>query len=557
MVHRGELGGIEGVGHGRRIIARAPPPPCAEARGAGRRCVLGHTRGHDACRSRPPPPARPRRRSLAHRRSARLSAHARAPADVDLRPGSSHRAAPAAGQHRALDAADRRRPARARDGGLGSWRATSSSKDIAASGSLRQPRPGGRTACTPKAPARARALVLVPLHRAGSRSPVGRTRTAPPRAAEPMQFAIASCQRWDHGHYAAWRHMRRRELDLVLFLGDYIYEVGASPRARAPARGQRRPAHAGAVPQPLCAYKTTRRCSGCMRARRGSRCGTTTGRERLRQRPRPRRSSATSSCGGRPPARPLGHAVPERGGRGNRTCTHLQALTGAPGAHPRGGRPPVPRPSGLPAVQPRRLLDRDPAACPALLDPRRTLLGARRSWLAEAGAASTAGTCSPADADGALLSATRRCAGCRPSRRPVLDRRLGRLPGSRARLLQAVVERKAITWSSSAATCTPTRRRPEARLRRRQGAGRRDRVLRHVDHQRGAAQARSTTLGFNPAHPLRALGRSAATSGFALDAKTLQAQLRGARRTMCSPDRRSAPRRASRSNPAGRARCRA
>ena len=59
----------------------------------------------------------------------------------------------------------------------------------------------------------------------GERSRVGRTRTAPRAdAAAKLRFAIASCQRFDVGHYAAWRHMAGAGLDLVVFLGDYIYE---------------------------------------------------------------------------------------------------------------------------------------------------------------------------------------------------------------------------------------------------------------------------------------------------------------------------------------------
>lgn len=66
----------------------------------------------------------------------------------------------------------------------------------------------------------------------GQRSTSGRTRTAPAAdAAARLNFAIASCQRWDHGHYAAWRHMAGEDLDLVLFLGDYIYEYPANPLA--------------------------------------------------------------------------------------------------------------------------------------------------------------------------------------------------------------------------------------------------------------------------------------------------------------------------------------
>ncbi len=59
-------------------------------------------------------------------------------------------------------------------------------------------------------------------------SPVGRTRTAPAADALParMRFAVASCQHWDFGHYAAHRHIAAAEPDLVAFLGDYIYERG-------------------------------------------------------------------------------------------------------------------------------------------------------------------------------------------------------------------------------------------------------------------------------------------------------------------------------------------
>lgn len=66
----------------------------------------------------------------------------------------------------------------------------------------------------------------------GQRSAVGRTRTAPAAdAAASLRFAIVSCQRWDHNHYAAWRHLATQELDLVLFLGDYIYEYASPPTA--------------------------------------------------------------------------------------------------------------------------------------------------------------------------------------------------------------------------------------------------------------------------------------------------------------------------------------
>jgi alkaline phosphatase D len=59
----------------------------------------------------------------------------------------------------------------------------------------------------------------------GQQSATGRTRTAPePTQMASLNFCIASCQRWESGHYAAWRHLAQEPLDLVLFLGDYIYE---------------------------------------------------------------------------------------------------------------------------------------------------------------------------------------------------------------------------------------------------------------------------------------------------------------------------------------------
>ena len=67
----------------------------------------------------------------------------------------------------------------------------------------------------------------------GAVSPVGRTRTMPLPDSMParLRLAYASCQRWEHGHYGAYRHMRAEDLDLVLFLGDYIYEYPSAAGA--------------------------------------------------------------------------------------------------------------------------------------------------------------------------------------------------------------------------------------------------------------------------------------------------------------------------------------
>ncbi|MFJ8083592.1 alkaline phosphatase D family protein [Streptomyces sp. NPDC096205] len=63
----------------------------------------------------------------------------------------------------------------------------------------------------------------------GRTSPTGRTRTAPAAGAVPdrLRIALASCQNWQHGYFTAYRDMREQQPDLVLFVGDYIYESSA------------------------------------------------------------------------------------------------------------------------------------------------------------------------------------------------------------------------------------------------------------------------------------------------------------------------------------------
>jgi alkaline phosphatase D len=57
-------------------------------------------------------------------------------------------------------------------------------------------------------------------------SPVGRTRTAPdPRAhLSTFRFGFTSCQNYPEGFYTAYHHLAGEDLDVVFFLGDYIYE---------------------------------------------------------------------------------------------------------------------------------------------------------------------------------------------------------------------------------------------------------------------------------------------------------------------------------------------
>jgi alkaline phosphatase D len=63
--------------------------------------------------------------------------------------------------------------------------------------------------------------------RAGSYlSPVGQTKTAPALSARPqrLRLGVVSCQAYPDGYYTAYDHMAAEDLDVVFFLGDYIYE---------------------------------------------------------------------------------------------------------------------------------------------------------------------------------------------------------------------------------------------------------------------------------------------------------------------------------------------
>jgi alkaline phosphatase D len=71
-------------------------------------------------------------------------------------------------------------------------------------------------------------------------STTGRTRTFPAPDAKPasLRLAYASCQQWGNGYYSAYRHMLDENLDLVMFLGDYMYEYPSSrPKDIRPTTG--------------------------------------------------------------------------------------------------------------------------------------------------------------------------------------------------------------------------------------------------------------------------------------------------------------------------------
>ena len=66
-------------------------------------------------------------------------------------------------------------------------------------------------------------------------SPVGRTKTLPRGNTDSLKFAVVSCSNWQHGYFNAYERVAEKAVDVVLHLGDYIYEYG-SDRSKTAGR---------------------------------------------------------------------------------------------------------------------------------------------------------------------------------------------------------------------------------------------------------------------------------------------------------------------------------
>ncbi len=68
---------------------------------------------------------------------------------------------------------------------------------------------------------------------AGQLSRTGRTRTAPARTSSGngLRVALASCQNWQQGYFTPYADMLDQDPDVVVFVGDYIYESAPSVTA--------------------------------------------------------------------------------------------------------------------------------------------------------------------------------------------------------------------------------------------------------------------------------------------------------------------------------------
>jgi alkaline phosphatase D len=87
----------------------------------------------------------------------------------------------------------------------------------------------------------------------GHLSPTGRTVTAPaPTSRTAFTMAFASCSQYEHGYFTAYRHLADEEPDVILHLGDYIYEYKANDYTIA--QGNVRD-HAGPETETLANYR--------------------------------------------------------------------------------------------------------------------------------------------------------------------------------------------------------------------------------------------------------------------------------------------------------------
>lgn len=71
----------------------------------------------------------------------------------------------------------------------------------------------------------------------GQTSPIGKAKTSPMlgAAVDKLRFAIASCQHYEQGFFNAYNDMVAQDPDLIVHLGDYIYEASWGPQVRRQA----------------------------------------------------------------------------------------------------------------------------------------------------------------------------------------------------------------------------------------------------------------------------------------------------------------------------------
>jgi alkaline phosphatase D len=96
-------------------------------------------------------------------------------------------------------------------------------------------------------------------HTRGADSPVGRFVTRrPPDSREPVRIAVYSCQDYESGHYAAHRALAAEDVELVVMVGDYIYERAAPGGVREDRTGAHRDGDAQTLREYRAKYRLYR-----------------------------------------------------------------------------------------------------------------------------------------------------------------------------------------------------------------------------------------------------------------------------------------------------------
>ncbi|AQR63078.1 alkaline phosphatase [Brevundimonas sp. LM2] len=92
----------------------------------------------------------------------------------------------------------------------------------------------------------------------GEASQIGRARTTPAAGApvDRLRACFTSCQKYEAGFYAGYRHLVEENPDLILFLGDYIYEGDPGSRQSVRLHQNPEPLDIGGYRVRYATYKT-------------------------------------------------------------------------------------------------------------------------------------------------------------------------------------------------------------------------------------------------------------------------------------------------------------
>ena len=92
-------------------------------------------------------------------------------------------------------------------------------------------------------------------HALGATSPVGRAVTVP-RSADRLRIALTSCQHWEQAQFGAYRDMVAAQPDIILQVGDYIYEQSYAGQPKVREFGAPEPKDLASYRQRHALYKS-------------------------------------------------------------------------------------------------------------------------------------------------------------------------------------------------------------------------------------------------------------------------------------------------------------